>query len=369
MLALRNLTRRRVRTLLTVVGVAVGIAAVVALVAVARGIREQINEFFATGDAHLVLSRKGASDPFISYLPSSLPGELRGTGIVSAAFPVLLGATQLQGHPIFLYYGTTEGSPLLSQFRIVDGLGPLDPRARRPAVCLGRAVAEHLRLGVGSSLTMHNDVFTVSVIFESALPLQEAGGVMSFDDAQRVAGLEGKMTMVLVQLDPFDPDRIEQVEAALEDRFPEVEATAPGRFSHAFDEFDLADQAVTVLTILAVFVGGIGVTNTMLMSVFERTREIGILQAVGWSKGMIVRSVLAEGLIVCLLGGPLGICMGIGAVEVIGSIGEFTWVAGAYNLEVFAQAMAVAVAMGLVGAVYPALRAVRITPIEALRYE
>ena len=84
---------------------------------------------------------------------------------------------------------------------------------------------------------------------------------------------------------------------------------------------------------------------------------------------MILRQILVEGLVVCLLGGPLGIGLGIAAVQVIGSIGELSWVSGDYGTDVFVQAMVVAVGMGLVGAVYPALRAVRIPPVEALRYE
>ena len=155
------------------------------------------------------------------------------------------------------------------------------------------------------------------------------------------------------------------VEAALTD----VKATVPAEFSQAFDEFDLLDQVVVVFTILAVFAGGIGVMNTMLMSVFERTREIGILQAIGWSKAMIVRQVIVEGLIVCLLAGPVGIGMGVVGLLLISSIGDLGWVAGDYGPSVFVLAFGVAVGMGMVGAIYPALRAVRITPIEALRYE
>ncbi len=351
------------------VGVAVGIATVVALISVARGFRSQFNDFFAAGDAHLVLTRRGASDPFISYLPDALIAKLLATEGVAAAHPFLFAAYQMPAQPFFFYYGTTEGSPLLAQVRIVDGQGLFDADTAAPRICLGRAVANHLRLHVGSPLTLGSNTFEVAGIFESATPLLESGGLLAFEDAQRVAGLEDKMSSALVHLAAFDPDRLADAEAALESAFPEVEATAPAAFSTAFDEFDLADQAVTVFTILAVFAGGIGVMNTMLMSVFERTREIGILQAIGWSKGMILRQVLAEGFVVCLLGGPLGIALGVLAVEIIGSIGELAWVSGDYGAALFGQAMLVAMGMGLVGAIYPAVRAVRITPIEALRYE
>ena len=369
MLAFKNLARRKVRSLLTVVGVAVGVATVVALVSVARGLRGQFNDFFAAGDAHLVLSRKGASDPFISYLPDDLIEKLLDTEGVAAAHPFLFAAYQFPSHPFFFYYGTTKGSPLLDQVRIVEGRGLFDPGGGVRPICLGRTVARHLHKGVGATLTLGDNAFEVVGIFEAGTPLLESGGLLVFEDAQRVAGLEGKMSSALVHLQPFSPEILTRAETAIEAAFPTVEATTAAAFSHAFDEFELAEQAVTVFTILAIFVGGIGVMNTMLMSVFEQTREIGILQAIGWSKSMILREVLTEGFVVCLLGGPVGIGLGIAAVEVIGSIGQLSWVSGDYGPTVFAEAMGVAVGMGIFGAIYPALRAVRITPIEALRYE
>lgn len=363
------MSRRKVRSALTILGVAIGIATVVALVAVARGLRQQFNAFFAAGEAHLVLSRAGAADPFISHLPDTLIERLRETDGVAAVHPFLFSAQQTPGQIIFFFYGVTEGSPFLAQTRLVSGRDLFDPANPPQSIWVGRTIAEHLGLDAGKPFELGGETFEVVGIFESQAPLLASGGILPFPDAQRIAGLEGKMSLALLHLDDFDPDDADRIEADFEAMFPEVEATAPAAFSRAFDEFDLAEQAVRVITILAVLVGGIGVMNTMLMSVFERTREIGILQAIGWSKGMILRETLTEGLVVCLIGGPLGIGLGVAALEVVGSFGELTWIAGDYGPALFAEAMAVALGMGLVGAGYPALRAMRITPIEALRYE
>ncbi len=367
MLAVRNLARRKIRTTLTVLGVAIGIAAVVALIAVARGIREQFNDFFVAGDAHLVLTRAGAADPFISYLPDTLIAALEQTDGVAAAHPFLFAARQIPRQPFFFFYGTTEASPFMQQIRVVEGRGLFDVANPSRRIVVGRTIAEYLQVRVGEMLQLGRDEFEVVGLFESQTPLMEAGGLLPFEDAQRVAGLEGKKSSALVQLD--DVRSVAELEAALERAFPDVAATAPAAFSHTFDEFDLLDQGVTVFTVLAVFVGGIGVMNTMLMSVFERTREIGILRAIGWSRAMILRQVLVEGLIVCIVAGPVGIGLGVAALGVIGSIGELGWVSGDYGGTVFAQALGVAVGMAFIGAIYPALRAIRITPIEALRYE
>ena len=140
-------------------------------------------------------------------------------------------------------------------------------------------------------------------------------------------------------------------------------------FTDAFDEFDLLDQAVQVFSLLAVLVGGIGVMNTMLMSVFERTREIGVLRAIGWSKALVLRQILAEACLVSVVGGALGIVLGVLGIELIGSLGQYSWLGGEYGGLLFLQALLVGLGMGLVGAAYPTIRALRITPIEALRYE
>jgi putative ABC transport system permease protein len=90
--------------------------------------------------------------------------------------------------------------------------------------------------------------------------------------------------------------------------------------------------------------------------------------AIGWSKLMILRHVLAEACIVCLLGGLVGIALGVLAVEGIRGVGQFAWLAGDYTIVLFVEALGVAIGMGLLGAAYPAWRAVRVPPVEALRY-
>jgi putative ABC transport system permease protein len=110
--------------------------------------------------------------------------------------------------------------------------------------------------------------------------------------------------------------------------------------------------------------------NTMIMSVFERTREIGVLRAVGWKASRIVRMVLFESVALCVVAAGFGVLLGLlatRAILLVPAVSSF--LTPSYSASVFVRALAVSLAVALVGALYPAFRAVRLSPMEALRYE
>ena len=368
-LALKTLLRRKMRTALTVVGVSIGVAGVVALVSVSRGLRGELDQFFAVQDAHLVVTRKGAADPFISYLPDTLLRSLARHDAVASAHPFLFGATQIPDQPMLLTFGVDAGSPFLANLTVVEGDELSAAGAPENPLLLGARGAQVYGLAVGDTFALAHGEYVVVGLYESALQFIDAGGLLLFPDAQREAGLEGKMSSALLRLKDGAQADPQAVEEALEAAFPNLEATAPARFTDAFDEFDLMSEAVFAISILATFVGGIGVMNTMLMSVFERTREIGVLQAVGWSRGRILRLVLCEAAALCLVAAPVGLAIGIAGVEALSTVGHLSWMSGSYGPGLLLWAMGVGLGMGLVGAAYPAWRAARILPVEALRYE
>jgi putative ABC transport system permease protein len=135
-------------------------------------------------------------------------------------------------------------------------------------------------------------------------------------------------------------------------------------------DFEASDGMIGAISFMALLVGGVGVLNTMLMAVFERTREIGVLRSLGWRRRAILGLILREALWLGLLGGVVGIGVAYGLVTLlnneptIGSMLTALW-----GWEALARALTVALLLGLLGGLYPAFRATRMQPVEALRYE
>jgi putative ABC transport system permease protein len=156
----------------------------------------------------------------------------------------------------------------------------------------------------------------------------------------------------------------------INEQMPEVHAALTADFVEQMPDMENADRFFNAISFLAIAVGGLGVLNTMLMSVHERTREIGVLRAVGWGRRPVLTMILKESLILSLLGGGIGILVAFGLVGIlnvlpyVGGVMEARW-----QWDVFARAIWVALLLGLIGGLYPAYRATRMQPVEALRYE
>ena len=151
---------------------------------------------------------------------------------------------------------------------------------------------------------------------------------------------------------------------------PQVSVSGSSEFGEKTNDMQTFRMMTNALSFISILVGGVGMMNAMLMSVYERTREIGTLRALGWRRRRVVWMIVREALLLSLLGGLAGIAVGIGLGMLIGmepSMGAY--LKGSYSLALMAQALLIALVLGGIGALYPAWRAANLSPIEALRYE
>ena len=366
-LILRNLFRQRTRTALTMLGIAVGITTVVALGAVTAGLRESSSAFVKAGGADFLVAQRGASDLSFSTLDEQVADQIAARPDVERATRVFLEVADTPGNPFFFLLGYDPGELTREPLRMLAG--ERLAAGRPDALMLGSEGAAALGAGVGEEVRLEGRTFHVVGIYAADDEWRNAGAIAPLRTVQEIARKPDVVTAVhVLAARPGDPD---QVAAAIEAELPEAATIAgPEEYGKVDQGFEILDAANLAISLLAVGIGAIGVMNTMIMSVFERTREIGVLRAVGWSGPRVVRMVVAESLFLCVLAALIGTGLGVLAsrlVLLVPAVSSF--LTPAYEPAVFVRALTVGVVVALVGALYPSIRAARLSPMEALRYE
>ena len=357
-LVARNLLRRPARTLLTALGVALGVGLIVALLSVSRGVQRTANDLIHVGHADFGLFQSNVSDFSRSLLPETLAAKVAHEPGVAAVARLKLVASS--GSNSFFVFGLDPREFVWHRLVILDG------RAPGPGEAL---VGDRQGLHVGQTLRIQGRSFRVSGVYHSGDAFEDRGAVVPLRVAEDLAHRPGEITTVAVTVTPGRSTA--DVARALEQRFPGTTAvTEPSQAIKVDTSSRLIVDTGWIISLLALIVGGIGVTNTMAMSVVERVREIGILRAVGWRGWRIATLIVGEAMGISVLALGAGLGLGVLAAHVFSN---HTSTSGLVRPDftggVFAWGLAFALGVALIGAAYPTWRAVRLSPIEALRRE
>ncbi|MBN1955814.1 MAG: ABC transporter permease [Anaerolineae bacterium] len=361
--ALRNLMRQPTRTLLTVTGIGLAMMAMVSIGAMTEGMIKELADVFGGSGIHLIGMQADASID-LSTIDVRTVRRIQDVPGVEAAEGFLTGYTAVGDLPFFVVFGYQPHGFAIQDFQVVEGA----PLTANRQLLLGRVAAENLDKEVGQTLRIFDTSFRIVGIYETGIPFEEGGGVVSLRDAQALFGQPHKISFLGIRLE--DPALAEAVRQEIERRFPEVSVSLVSEFAEDNAEMQLMRSSSWGIALLALLVGGAGMMNTMVMSVFERTREIGVLRSLGWSKGRVLGMILRESVGLSLLGGAAGIVAGIVAIFLLNRNPIMAgFVESRFSLSLFLQTAATALVLGAIGGMYPAWRASRLRPVEALRYE
>jgi ABC-type antimicrobial peptide transport system permease subunit len=371
---LRNLLYRRMRTLLTVFGIAVGVAAVVALGALADGFVAGYSTLSSGSDADVLVMQDDAIDIVFSAVDQQIGQTLAGFSEVKDISEMVYTFAATDATPYFIVYGYDPDGFAIRHFKLVEG----EPLSRRPSrsagrpLILGKTAADDLDKRVGDTFRLYESVHRVVGIYETGQPFEDGAAVVLLEDAQAINGKPRKVNAFLLKV--REGTDVTRLQARIEQRFARtgdpLTATTSADFQDEQDTLQYVNVFTWAVSLVAILIGGVGVMNTVLMSVFERTREFGVLRAVGWRPGQVLAMVLGESLGLSLIGGLVGTALGILAVRAVQNVPTVGAILpGAFSLQRFVQGVSVALGLGLVGGALPAWRASKMLPVEAMRSE
>jgi len=361
----RGLMRRPVRTGLTIVGIAIGIAAVVALVGISRGFETSWEAGMKSRGTDIVVSSmrnaltpKPFSDTVVERI-APLPH-------VAETCTLLVDLIGVEKAEMMIVSARQWGGFSWRNLKIVSGRLPKDAAER--AVVLGKIAAEVLVKKVGDTLQLETEELTVVGIVDGGAVVENGSVILSLPLFQEITGNQDKINIIDLRVTPGTPrEELARLCEKINVLVPEARAVVAGEHIRDSQAYRMISAMSWGTSLLAVLVGVLGVMNTMLMTVLERTHEICVLLAIGWKRSRIVRMILWESALLGFLGGVGGALIGVVGVKLLIITPAMR---GLLEPELSPQllvvAVAIAVVVGVFSGLYPAWRSSRFTPSHAL---
>ncbi|MHC4779732.1 MAG: ABC transporter permease [Planctomycetota bacterium] len=378
--ALNNLVAKKVRTLLSLVLLSMVLAGTIGLISLSFGMRHSVSSALSKVEGIAVIL-KGSADPLFSVVPMTLVeriAALEGTRVVT---PEIWGiVAQLDGQsPLTKGWFSAAAFSGMDPARVekIDGGGVYGRAIRsgrflrkgdRSVAVMSRKLADEYGKRLGGTLNLNGREFTLTGIYETGSLFLDQTIIIPIEDARTLKNMRADAaSAIYVEVGDTTETGMRAVAGKIEALMPGIEAKT---------KYDWHEEFGSILGNLDAFfsaqsgyiasLGVIIVLLTMTMSVMERTREFGILKAVGWTRRDVMRLIILESAVLGGVSGVVGCALGVVSTVVLGEFLPFR--PEAHPLLV-AGTFVGGVALGLIGGVYPAYRASSLNPVEAIRTE
>ncbi len=397
MLALKSLRRRGIRSWLTMLGIIIGIAAVISLISLGDGLREAITgEFSDLGNDKLVVENIGAGfGPPGSTAPERLSSRdlriIEDTPGVKIAIPRLIRLASVisDDERKFSYIASipedkASADVIFETVGVDVAEGKFIDAGQRGSVILGQDIRKGTfdkDLRLGESIEIQGKNFKIAGILEKTSSFQINGAILMAEaDIEEILNIDDEIDIILVQVS--DENKIIDTADAIERRMRKDRNEKKGEEDFSvktpLQSFDAVNTVLMIIQVIffgiasiSLIIGGIGIANTMYTSVLERTKEIGVMKAIGARNHDILLIFIIESALLGLVGGIIGVAFGIalafGITYIVGLFLGSLMLKAQISFLVIILTLSFAIGVGIAAGVLPAFQASRLKPVEALR--
>ena len=360
-----NLRRHRIRSFISIAGVAFSVAAMLTVVTILQGAIGMFSSILSS-DSQVIVFERNVSDLFFSNVPASAAGEIAGWPMVAHADPVLFGIVSSADHPIITCFGVTPEDARIRKATWTAG-NRAAFASHEDDVVLGARAADFLGASLGSRVPIGIGTFQVIGIVKTSNGFEDGGVFMPLSSAQKFFHKEGSSVITIKLRSKEDAAAFKTM---VRQKFPNLIGLEDSEFSRTYSQFKILKATAWAVGGCGLLLGGLGVANTMIMSVFTRIREIAILRVNGFSNAQIAGMIFGESSLVSVFGACTGLLIGTAALFALKLIPALDgYVDVSTRPIVMAIVIVLALLTGVAGALYPAIYAMRIRAVEALRFE
>ena len=398
--AINNLFHRKMRSLLTIIGIFIGIAAVVSLISVGQGMKDEINrQFEEIGSDKITVIPGGAGGlGMMNMMTAAVPltdADLkvikRQSGVDMAGGMVYkttavkykdeIKYTMVVGMP------TDESQEIFSNmdnYKIIKGHNLEDGKDKEIVIGYDIAYTDYFnkRPGIRDKIYINDKPYTVCGIVDKVGSKQDDSQMyITLEEADELFNMEGEYGMIIVKIKPnVNPSDLAEIlrhkirrargEKEGEESF-QVQTTEQ-LMNMVGDVLGVINAVLIAIASISLMVGGIGIMNTMYTSVLERTREIGIMKAIGAKNSHVMLLFLFESGMLGMVGGLLGVGVGVSLAklaEYLAIQSGFAMLKASFSVELIFGSLAFSFLVGTLSGILPAMKAAKLNPVDALRYE
>lgn len=368
----RNVMRRPLRSGLTLTAVALAVCAVVSLVGIADGFKSTFMDFYEGADIDLLVVRSGSARRLTSTLDESLGDKIADVDGVTEVIPGLADVVSFSDAGLYV----VPVSGLVPETQVFDAMEPTSGRrllkSDKRGVMIGVTLAASLGKKVGDDLdVVEGETYKIVGIFDSFNVMQNGSVVVSLHELQRLMGREEEVSgFSIITRDAGDKALLDRIANQVEAMEPEIKVRPTREHVDSLTEIQLAVAMAWLTSSVAIVIGSIGVLNTMFMSIQERTLEIGLLRAIGWTRVRVVSMILLESVLLSAIGALIGIVVAFALVALLTQMPAVNGlIEGKIQTAVILQGVAIALIVGFLGGLLPAFAASKLSPSEALRHQ
>jgi len=387
-LSLRSLKHRKISSSLTVLGIVIGITAIISLLSIGEGLQYAVSEQLeSVGHDKIIITSgsdfmtafmgEGLKEDDIDMIESVAGVEI-AVGILFKSIPIKYGKENLIGSVIGMRSRDTE--KIFSEMKIFEiDEGRYFKSGERGVAFLGRMAAENLfekEISIGDSLYIKGEKFRVIGLLKSTANNQRDRAVfISMEQLREITGSKDSITIIFAKVS--DISRVEEISEEIEEELDEEYGEG---YYQATTSQQIAENVGSIFAILsfvlggiasiALIVAGVGIANTMFASIMERTREIGVMKAIGATNYNVMEIFLVESSLLGFFGGAIGCVIGLLISQIItAAAGNLLPVPfkSVVTIEMIIFSLLFSVIVGVVSGLWPARRAAKLQPVDALR--